>query len=158
MTGKIYVMFCAQYFYRAKIGITNDSFSSRKAGIESTIKQETGVKPNIYGFALPTLFARKKEKYLHGKFSKFRTRVHGSGKTEWFWYVNILTTLAVFLLSKNIGEDKPPASFLWILLLPIPLDYMLIAVLAFLAELAIIALTLYAVIAALPIIINLIYG
>jgi hypothetical protein len=75
----IYVLGNTRYLCRYKIGIAK-SVENRTRGIESSLK---GMTYEI--FAARFFFARRIEQFLHGVYRPLNARMHGSGKTEWFW-------------------------------------------------------------------------
>jgi T5orf172 domain len=77
----IYVLGNTRYICRYKIGIAK-SVENRTRGIESSLRGTT-----YEIFAARFFFARRIEHFLHGVYRPLNARMHGSGKTEWFWMV-----------------------------------------------------------------------
>ncbi len=75
----IYILGNTRYIFRYKIGIAR-SIENRTRGINNTLKGNT-----YEIFSVKVFFAQRIEQFLHGVYSPLSARMHGSGKTEWFW-------------------------------------------------------------------------
>lgn len=123
------------HLFRYKIGISNDVKRRCKEiadSIYNETRQEVVIKPLIY---VPLFMAHAREQWLHRKMSRFQAgNMYGSGYTEWFWWLNILTPILAYLTALYFGIKWPFVSFIWLVLLPFPLDFAVIAVLILLLE------------------------
>jgi hypothetical protein len=120
---------------RYKIGISND-IKRRCREIQDSIweecRKDVRVRPLIY---VPLFTAYNREQWLHRKLSFCHAKdMPGSGGTEWFWGLNIATPITLYLTALYFGLDWPFVSWIWVLLCPLPFDFVLFAVLIFLAE------------------------
>jgi T5orf172 domain len=75
----IYILGNTRYICRYKIGIAR-SIENRTRGINSTLNGNT-----YEIFSVKVFFAHRIEQFLHGIYRPLSARMHGSGKTEWFW-------------------------------------------------------------------------
>lgn len=75
----IYILGNTRYLFRYKIGIARN-IENRTRSINSSLKGSTY---EIY--SVKVFFAQRIEQFLHGVYSPLSARMHGSGKTEWFW-------------------------------------------------------------------------
>jgi T5orf172 domain len=75
----IYILGNTRYIFRYKIGIAR-SIENRTRGINNTLNGNT-----YEIFSVKVFFAQRIEQFLHGVYSPLSARMHGSGKTEWFW-------------------------------------------------------------------------
>lgn len=135
----VYVMACIRYPYRAKIGIST-SPKMRREQITESIRQETGKKVTLKYIAFPFLMWGKTEQRLLNltAWMYAKADMPGSGRTEWRWYLNIFTALFISLLSKELPAKGEIWRFALILLIPAPLDFVLLVAFAFLLEIAVV--------------------
>ena len=75
----IYILGNTRYLFRYKIGIARN-IDNRTRTINSSLKGST-----YEIFSVKIFFAQRIEQFLHGVYSPLSARMHGSGKTEWFW-------------------------------------------------------------------------
>ena len=75
----IYILGNTRYLFRYKIGIARN-IENRTRTINSSLKGST-----YEIFSVKVFFAQRIEQFLHGVYSPLSARMHGSGKTEWFW-------------------------------------------------------------------------
>lgn len=75
----IYILGNTRYLFRYKIGIARN-IDNRTRSINSSLKGST-----YEIFSVKVFFAQRIEQFLHGVYSPLSARMHGSGKTEWFW-------------------------------------------------------------------------
>ena len=75
----IYILGNTRYLFRYKIGIARN-IENRTRSINSSLKGST-----YEIFSVKVFFAQRIEQFLHGVYSPLSARMHGSGKTEWFW-------------------------------------------------------------------------
>ncbi len=87
----IYVLGNTRYLFRYKIGIARN-IDNRTRSINNSLKGST-----YEIFSVKVFFAQRIEQLLHGLYSPLSARMHGSGKTEWFWLT--LPVSPVILLS-----------------------------------------------------------
>jgi hypothetical protein len=103
--------------------------------IERSIKDETNHAVTVRKFvAVPSFFAYRLEQYLHRKFSRFSHRMPGSGRTEWFMYLNVGSCLLFLLALYGFGLGVSPAYGAILLLAPLPLDFAIMLILALCVE------------------------
>lgn len=77
----IYVLGNWAYPFRYKIGIAR-SIDQRKEGINRSMKGK------IYDiFWIKVIFAQRIEQFLHWFYAPLSAKMHGSGKTEWFYMI-----------------------------------------------------------------------
>lgn len=76
MLGFLYIL---RYRDLTKIGIANANLENRYRGIDRTTKGKQRL-----AFALLLYNPRRVEAWLHRKYARHRTRLQGSGGTEWF--------------------------------------------------------------------------
>jgi hypothetical protein len=114
--------------YRAKIGISIAA-KQRKEQIKAELRPMFG-NVTVYAVGLPVLYAYQIEQRLHRLFARFQYNgiQHTNGGTEWFWSLNIFTCVALSILRLYMGEKW----FLlpWVaLMVPFPIDYILLTLL-----------------------------
>jgi len=129
----IYVLFSFSLPWCCKIGISKD-VNQRKAQIQRELSAAMGYNIIIRRatFDLPSLFAESSEAKLHWFFRRLSRKnmpCH-AGKSEWMWYLNILTGLLFYFVGGEIGLNVVPAHIALIAIIPIPFDFALL-VLAF---------------------------
>lgn len=143
----VYVMMPAniRYWYRAKIGISTAP-KLRREQIRESIRQETGKQITISYIALPFLMWGKTETHLLRltAWAYAKADMPGSGRTEWRWYVNIIAALILSLFAREMPGKGEVWRFVVIMLLPIPLDFILLVAAAFLLEISIVGGALWA--------------
>jgi hypothetical protein len=88
----VYVMGSTRYWFRYKIGISNNT-KSRANNISKSIKGDAYVI-----FSLPFFFAENVEIFMHGIYRPLNARMKGSGKTEWFWLIFPISPLILLIL------------------------------------------------------------
>ena len=130
--------------WRAKIGISIDH-EIRKGQVEQSIKQEHGISLNLRRFGVPVLFARKNERLAHWIFKKMKyTGVWNSnGGQEWFWALNILSFVLCWALMSYYGIEAAKWKAFFFLVLPIPVDHILVISILFLVQWAVLLGSLY---------------
>ena len=151
----LYVLYVAKpgfpvsilHLFRYKIGISND-VKRRCKEIADSIYQQTRenvvIRPLVY---VPLFMAHSREQWLHRKMKRVQvSEMYGSGYTEWFWWVNLLTPILAYLTALYFGIRWPFVSFLWLVLLPLPLDFALIVIFILLLESAVVVGTFLALI------------
>jgi len=131
----IYALYSYSFPFRFKIGITERAVKDRCMDIERSIKDETGHTVTVRKFvAVPSFFAYRLEQYLHRKFSRFSHRMPGSGRTEWFMYLNVGSCLLFLLAIYGFELSVSPAYGAILLLAPLPLDFAMLLILALCIE------------------------
>ena len=131
----IYALYSYSFPFRFKIGITERAVKDRCCDIERSIKDETGHTVTVRKFvAVPSFFAYRLEQYLHRKFARFSHRMPGSGRTEWFMYLNVGSCLLFLLALYGFELSISPAYGAVLLLAPLPLDFALLLILALCVE------------------------
>lgn len=121
-----------------KVGVS-ESPKRRKAEIQADMSKLYGRKIILWSFIpLPVLFAYKLEKTIHNVARQTYGRrydILGTGKTEWFKVRNYFSFLTVWLcLSGIYGFEKMSFYCAVILIIFIPLDLILCAILLALAQ------------------------
>ena len=131
----IYALYSYSFPFRFKIGITERAIKDRCADIERSIKDETGHTVTVRKFiAVPAFFAYRLEQYLHRKFTRFSHRMPGSGRTEWFMYLNVGSCLLFLLALYGFELSVSPAYGAVLLLAPLPLDFALLLIMSLCVE------------------------
>lgn len=135
----LYVLFIPsiRYIYRAKVGISND-VDLRIKQIGDSIYNETRKQANVRcAVKIPFLNARNWEGVIHRLTRSINADMPGSGRTEWRWYLNIITALLVGYFGRELNfKNGEVMRFCFIAFLPIPLDLIMLAIVAFLFELS----------------------
>lgn len=131
----VYALYSYSFPFRFKIGITERAVKDRCREIEQSIKEEANHVVKVRKFvAVPSFFAYRLEQYLHRKFARFSHRMPGSGKTEWFMYLNVGSCLLFLLALYGFDLRVSPAYGAVLLLAPLPLDFALLLILALCVE------------------------
>ena len=138
-TQKMFPYISILHIGRYKIGISND-IKRRCREIQDTIwkecRREVKVRPLIY---VPLFTAYDREQWLHRKLNFIHAKdMPGSGGTEWFWGLNIITPITMYLTALYFGIEWPFVSWIWLFLCPLPFDFALFAVIIFLIESALV--------------------
>lgn len=135
----VYIMACIRYPYRAKIGIST-SPKMRREQITESIQQETGKEVTLKYIAFPFLMWGKTEQRLLNLTAWIYAKADmpGSGRTEWRWYLNIVTALLLSLFAKEMPAKGEIWRFVVIMLIPVPLDFVLLVAVAFILEIAVV--------------------
>ena len=124
----VYVIYDRDRFHTAKIGKA-DVPTNRLRGIKQSIKNETGnTSDAVLFFYFPTFRPYKVENALHRFLYPADRRAKGSGKTEWFKYLNVYTMLFVYILGYWLGLPNDYLGFACgvSLLIPRPFDFALL--------------------------------
>lgn len=144
----LYVLFDpAAIPWRCKTGISCDG-DIRKGQVECSIRERVGQKVKFRHVKLPVLYARQNERLIHWLFRRFRwngfSETNGGG--EYFWSINFLTFALVWLWLWQRGVDLAHWKAALILVLPIPLDYILIVVILCVAQVVVLFAGFYGLI------------
>jgi len=129
-----------KYAHIVKIGISDD-VSRRKSEVEADIQRAHGNRVMIIAFKIPFISFYETEQKLLQFTARFygRAEMPGAGKTEWRLSRNWITGLAyVYLLVPMTGHKAEIWHLLVFVFLPVPLDFYLLALLAFLLELLVV--------------------
>ena len=142
----VYVMWSLDFPWRAKIGISHDP-KSRRNSIQTSIRQalRRDVDVNIL-IQIPLLHARMIEGGLHNALRRLECKsMTGSGYTEWFWFLNPVTFIFVWLLFYAYGFENYSGwcAFFW--LAPIPLDFVIFALILALVQYAFVGAVAYGI-------------
>ena len=87
----IYVLGSTRHPFRYKIGIAKN-VDNRRQNIREDLKG------GVYEvFKVKVFFARRIEGLLHAFYTPLSARMHGTGKTEWFWMIFPITPCAFLL-------------------------------------------------------------
>jgi hypothetical protein len=119
----VYIMVSPDFPYRAKVGFSNAP-KWRAAAIRDSIKQEIGRAVIISRWlSFPLVSAQYNEKAIHALIDTFSTStVPGSGRSEWFWILNVFSAIIAALAFWAFGVSCPLVRAAVILVLPLPLD------------------------------------
>lgn len=112
----------------------------RWKNIKADLDRELGYSVNVYVFHMPVLFAQQCENllaYLYGKW-KFRGLKYSTGRTEFYYFVNLITSVLVGGFVWWQGGEAPHWKALFFLVAPLPIDAYLIVLLIALVQYAII--------------------
>jgi len=124
----VYVIYDRDRWLTAKIGKANVP-TNRLRNITQSIRNETGNTPDtVLFFYFPTFRPYKVESTLHRFLYPADRRAKGSGKTEWFWYLNVYAMLFVYVVGLWFGMpyDYLGAACVAALMMPRPLDFALL--------------------------------
>lgn len=134
-----------RYFYRAKIGISSTP-KRRKKEVQDSIEAETGHRVTIGHISAPFLLWGLAERKMLAltAWMYVRAEMPGSGRTEWRWYLNVVTGLILSLWSNLEGNGKVWMFFIT-MLIPVPLDFLLLFGLFWLIEIAVVGGVLWGV-------------
>lgn len=115
--------------WRCKTGISCAG-EIRKGQIQDSIKYHTGQRLQFRQFRVPVLFARHNERFVHWVFRKIgmqnREFSGTDGGTEHFYSINILTFVFTWLLLAWFGAEAPHWKAALLLVVPFPLDHILL--------------------------------
>lgn len=131
----IYLMWSWRMFWCVKIGVSNAP-KTRRSQVEASVSKQLGREVGLTCLALPLLFsAYKFEKAIHGLAPGAMRVKHlreTNGGTEWFYnYSPFSTCLIICFLYAFFGNAN--AYWCGVFLLPLlPLDALLVLLLAFL--------------------------
>lgn len=133
----------AKYWYRAKIGVS-DNVTRRRGEIQQSLRSETGRTVFVKGFGLPFLASYSLEGKIHRATNRIKAKMAGSGKTEWRYFFNIITALLAGHFGRELDfKNGEVLRFFIVALIPLPLDYWLLLLTAFAAQIAIVCVGLY---------------
>ena len=124
--GWVYCLWSFDFPWRYKVGFSEKP-DYRRADIEASMRREYGSHLKVMcAFKAPMLFAQKFENAIH-RSGLWRpvSGMRGSGYTEWSWWLNIVTAIAVYLISWANGNECPHYIAAVVLMIPWPLDYAL---------------------------------
>lgn len=125
------------YLFRAKIGISQHP-KQRAKQIEESIYQETGRRVVIAHICIPFLMWGKMEGWLLRLTAWLYAPavMPGNGRTEWRWYLNLISALLTLLWTLPGKWDT--IMFAGFLLFPLPFDFILLVIVGFLLELLVV--------------------
>jgi len=91
MRGYLYVMGATRYWFRYKVGISNNP-KFRRRMIDDSLRGRV-----VLVSSCKVFFPYFWEQSIHKVFSPLNARMHGSGKTEWFWFgISPIPTLLIW--------------------------------------------------------------
>lgn len=136
----LYCGFTPDLPYRHKWGESieaADRWKSIKAGLE----KELGRNIKVYSFAVPILYARECEQFIFRVFKslQYKGLKTSTGRTEYFWSINIFTFLTLWGALDFFGFDDGIYKAFLTLLIPAPLDGFLMILVIFIVQWALIA-------------------
>lgn len=139
-----YILYSWSYPYRYKAGRSR-RFNARISDIQRTMSVDAGKNVHVgLAIKMPVFFAGKNEKAIHGcALWRSANDMPGSGRTEWSWSLNVYTMILAYLVLYAL--DWPLWPSLVILVLPFPLDFILITFLLAVIQYAIAGLTIYGI-------------
>jgi len=79
----------SRYFFRYKIGVSK-AVGNRRKQVDKSMRGKVTVI-----FSAPVIGAYQLEALLHFLYNPLKTKMHGSGKTEWFFFVYPLTPMLI---------------------------------------------------------------
>jgi hypothetical protein len=138
----LYCGFTLDLPYRMKIGWSL-SAEKRWKDIKRELGKELGRDIKVWALPVPILYARECEKIVFRlfKYYKYNGLKTSTGRTEYFWAVNIFTFLTLWGALDFFGvQDGIYKAFLT-LLIPAPLDGFLVILIIFLLQWAAILAT-----------------
>jgi len=136
----LYCGFTLDLPYRHKWGISieaGDRWKSIKTGLES----ELGRSIKVYALPVPILYARQCEQFIFRVFKslQYKGLKTSTGRTEYFWSINIFTFLTLWGALDFFGFDDGIYKAFLTLLIPAPLDGFLVILIIFILQWALIA-------------------
>lgn len=138
----LYCGFTLDLPYRHKWGISI-SAKNRWSNIKMELEQELGRSIKVYALPVPILYAGYFERLLFRifRYLKYNGLKYSTGRTEYFWSVNIFTFLTLWGALDFFGfQDGIYKAFLT-LLIPAPLDGFLVILIIFIVQWAAILAT-----------------
>jgi len=117
--------------YRAKIGISIAA-KQRKEQIKAELRPMFG-NVTVYAVGLPVLYAYQIEQRLHRLFARFQYNGirHTNGGSEWFWSVNWVSCLILSIVQYFWLSERLLLLPFFALLIPLPIDFLLLTLLIF---------------------------
>ena len=136
----LYCGFTLDLPWRHKWGISieaGDRWKSIKTGLE----KELGRSIKVYSLPVPILYAGYFERLLFRifKYLKYNGLKYSTGRTEYFWSVNIFTFLTLWDALTFFGFQDGFYWAIFTLLIPVPLDGFLMILIIFILQWALIA-------------------
>ena len=138
----LYCGFTLDLPYRHKWGISI-SAKNRWSNIKMELEQELGRNIKVYSFAVPILYARECEQFIFRVFKslQYNGLKTSTGRTEYFWSVNIFTFLTLWGALDFFGFDDGIYKAFFLSSIPVPLDGFLMILIIFILQWALILST-----------------
>jgi len=141
-----YILVSPEFPWRVKVGWSG-SFDARVREIAYTMSRECGRSVRIWCvWKMPVFWAKRAEDSIHSwpLFRYLKADMPGSGKTEWAWIFNLYTAGITYLILT--GQDYPAPGWptLFVLLLPIGLDYILFLIIIAALQYGFVGIIVYA--------------
>ena len=136
----LYCGFTLDLPWRHKWGISV-SAKNRWSNIKMELEQELGRSITVYALPVPILYAGYFERLLFRifRYLKYNGLKYSTGRTEYFWSVNIFTFLTLWGALDFFGfQDGIYKAFIT-MLIPAPLDGFLMILIIFIVQWALIA-------------------
>lgn len=149
---KIYCLYSPQFWGRGKVGVSGN-VESRRQQVEAALREKFGQHIRVKCLlALPILtnaynFESAIHQALRGlRYPSCKTMQGTTGWTEWFWYVNAITSILAYSCAKIAGlECAGAVGFCTLALAVVPLDFALFVLLLAMVEYSIAAAIVWAV-------------
>jgi hypothetical protein len=133
----IYILFSWDFPMRGTLGVAPDVETRRldmQATLSSILSRDVTVRV-IWKMPVATHPAYDIETAIHRALHPLRcTSIPGSGRTFWYWIPNLVTALVSGLLMWGFGVTEPTIRAMFLLLLPVPIDFALCVTLLALVE------------------------
>jgi len=138
----LYCGFTLDLPYRHKWGISIES-DQRWKSIKTDLEKELGREVKVTVRRFPILYARFFERLLFRVFHplKYNGLKQSTGRTEYFWSVNIFTFLTLWGALDFFGFQDGLYWAIFTLLIPVPLDGFLMILIVFILQWALILST-----------------
>jgi len=138
----LYCGFTLDLPWRHKWGISI-SAKNRWSNIKMELEQELGRSIKVYSLPVPILYAGYFERLLFRifKYLKYDGLKYSTGRTEYFWSVNIFTFLILWDALTFFGFQDGLYWAIFTLLIPVPLDGFLMILIVFILQWALILST-----------------
>lgn len=131
----LYCGFTLDLPYRHKWGISI-SAKNRWSNIKMELEQELGRSIKVYALPVPILYAGYFERLLFRifRYLKYNGLKYSTGRTEYFWSVNIFTFLTLWGALDFFGFDDGIYKAFITMLIPAPLDGFLMILVIFIVQ------------------------
>ena len=133
----LYVFYTYSALYRFKCGISNN-VERRRVEVEQALTSAMNRKVRVrVALSIPSLFSEAQEAKIHRWLDRIRDKgmVWHSGHSEWFWFLNPISAVCLYLILKHYGANVTPCHIALFAILPVfPADAFLLVFAVFLAE------------------------
>ena len=133
----LYVFYTYSALYRFKCGISNN-VERRRVEVEQALSSAMNRQVKVrLALSVPSLFSEAQETKIHRWLDRIRDKgmVWHSGHSEWFWFLNPITAVCLYLILKHYGANVTPCHIALFAIMPVfPADAFLLVFAVFLAE------------------------